>query len=333
MAPSGKKPQAKAPEMDYSALEEGTRLQAESYGTYYAAEVVSVSTAAKRSKAPVKVHFAGYEATDDEWVGADRLRSKLIKPKADQKAPAKDAKKSGDKSEAPKKKDRSQLEVKMGYWAIRGLGAPLRMILEYKGVTYTDEQYADGDKWFKTDKPPLLEKNPLANLPYIVAGETVITQSNACLSYLGMRLGMSGRDPASRFNNEQLLCEVFDTRNAMIDLVYPFKKVNRDEKEFKENAPGVAEGPFAKFEAWLGHHKSDYFCGPKPLTADFHIWEMLDQHKLLAEKIGKPTWCEKFPLCKAFYDRFRAQETLQKYFASDSYKLPCNNGGAGAYFM
>merc|ERR1719424_1695084 len=111
----------------------------------------------------------------------------------------------------------------------------------------------------------------------------------------------------------------------MIDLVYGFKKVNRTEAEYNASAPAVAEGPFAKFEAVLEQRKTDYFCGPKPLTADFHIWEMLDQHKLLAEKIGAPDMLAKFPLCKAFYDRFRAIDTLQKYFASDSYKLPINN--------
>jgi glutathione S-transferase len=319
----------KAPVVDYSVLEVGTRLQAESYGVYYAAEVVTVSTSKNRAKAPVKVHFPGYDASEDIWVGAASIRSKLLKAamgKDDAKpAKGKDAKKG-------EKKDKPKLEVEMGYWAIRGLGAPLRMILEYKGVKYTDNQYSDGDKWFKEDKPKLLEKNPLTNLPYVKAGDTVVTQSNACLSYLGMRLGMSGRDPVTKFNNEQLLCEIMDTRNAMIELVYPFKKVNRDEAEFNESAKKSAEGPFDKYEAWLANSKTDYFCGPKPLTADFHIWEMLDQHKMVAAKIGAPDFFTKFPLCKAFYDRFRAIESLQKYFESDSYKLPCNNKMANCYF-
>mmetsp|Transcript_40654 Transcript_40654/g.91727 ORF Transcript_40654/g.91727 Transcript_40654/m.91727 type:complete len:652 (+) Transcript_40654:87-2042(+) len=85
--PSGKakaKAKAKAkPEMDYSGLEKGMRVQAEADGIYYAAEVVTVSEAKNRSKAPVKVHFMGYTAASDEWVGADRLRSKALKPKSE----------------------------------------------------------------------------------------------------------------------------------------------------------------------------------------------------------------------------------------------------------
>lgn len=77
------KAKAKAKVMDYSALVKGTRVQAEAEGQYHAAEVVVVSNAKSRAAAPVKVHFSGYTNASDEWVGADRLRSKLLKPKTD----------------------------------------------------------------------------------------------------------------------------------------------------------------------------------------------------------------------------------------------------------
>lgn len=72
-------PKAKATKAyDYSALSKGTTLQAESDGTWYAAEVVVVSEGPKRAKAPVKVHFKGYDNSYDEWLGGDRLRSKAV---------------------------------------------------------------------------------------------------------------------------------------------------------------------------------------------------------------------------------------------------------------
>jgi len=71
-------------EYDYSGLEKGMRVQAESEGTYYAAEVVTVAKAKAKAKAPVKVHFVGYTAASDEWVGADRLRSKALKVKTEE---------------------------------------------------------------------------------------------------------------------------------------------------------------------------------------------------------------------------------------------------------
>merc|ERR1719277_2707093 len=124
-------------------------LQAEDGGVYYAAKVVQVSESKNRARAPVKVNYKGYDASYDAWVGGDRLRSKALKV-----------------SEPPKP-ERKPLEFNFGYWKIRGLGAIFRMIFEYKGVKYTDNQYESGEKWFKEDKPKILEKNPLANLPYL----------------------------------------------------------------------------------------------------------------------------------------------------------------------
>lgn len=68
---------------DYSGVKAGTTLQVEYEGTYYSAEVVAVSDSTKRAKAPVKVHYKGWEATDDEWVSGERLRSKALKVKKD----------------------------------------------------------------------------------------------------------------------------------------------------------------------------------------------------------------------------------------------------------
>jgi ribosomal protein L10 len=85
---------------DLTALEKGTRLQAQAWdGVWYAAEVVTVSKAKNRAKAPVKVTFVGYAKDMDEWVGADKIRSKSL-PKA--KAKAKTAKKEVDLTVLPK---------------------------------------------------------------------------------------------------------------------------------------------------------------------------------------------------------------------------------------
>merc|ERR1712136_544035 len=69
----------KKPATDYSGLEVGMRVQAESEGVWYAAEVLQVATAKKHASAPVKVSFLGYTEDCNEWVGATRLRSKALK--------------------------------------------------------------------------------------------------------------------------------------------------------------------------------------------------------------------------------------------------------------
>merc|ERR1719188_1830336 len=73
------------------------RVQAESDGVYYAAEIITVSGSKNRSKAPVKVHFCGYTQDYDEWVDGSRLRSKALKKEV--------ANEKGPKNEVPKEKD------------------------------------------------------------------------------------------------------------------------------------------------------------------------------------------------------------------------------------
>lgn len=70
-----------------------------------------------------------------------------------------------------------------------------------------------------------------------------------------------------------------------------------------------------------------------PGVADFHIWEMLDQHKMLSERIGGPDIFTEFPKCKAFYEAFKALPTLKNYFASDAYKMPVNCEFEGPHFF
>merc|ERR1712043_125986 len=77
--PLEKKPrESKKQGVDYSGLEKDMRLQVYADGAWYAAKVVLVSEAKNRARAPVKVTFLGYDTTYDEWVGAERMRSKAL---------------------------------------------------------------------------------------------------------------------------------------------------------------------------------------------------------------------------------------------------------------
>jgi len=74
---------------DFSELSNGLKLQAkaEDDGKYYIAEVVAISS----KKQQVKIHWVGYTKASDEWVTADRIRSKYLKwinPQAVAKAKA-----------------------------------------------------------------------------------------------------------------------------------------------------------------------------------------------------------------------------------------------------
>ena len=66
---------------DYSGIEKASQVQVveKSGSKQWDCRVLQVSQSKERARAPVKVHYTGYTSKDDEWVGADRLRSKRLK--------------------------------------------------------------------------------------------------------------------------------------------------------------------------------------------------------------------------------------------------------------
>jgi xylulose-5-phosphate/fructose-6-phosphate phosphoketolase len=95
------------------------RLQAKySDGYYYPAVVVAISESKKRAKAPVKVHFVGYDNSDDAWLALEDLKSKKL-PKSSSGPNSKvRAKAKAPKSDASPKNVLSSVDVDLmdGYW-------------------------------------------------------------------------------------------------------------------------------------------------------------------------------------------------------------------------
>ena len=220
-------------------------------------------------------------------------------------------------------------KLEIGYWKIRGLGAPLRMMATYAGVEYENKMYTSGEEWFGEKKPEILKKNPLANLPYVIDGDKVVCQTNSCMVYLAEKFGFYGG-----IKDLELLCEIYDLRNSMIELVYPFKKVNRTPEEFaastEPQCSAVVTKYYAKFNGFLG--KTKYLLKDTPCASDFHLWEMIDQHECLAIKYGHASPLANFPALKTYYENFKAEPKLKPYFNSDVSKIDINSVMGNAYF-
>merc|ERR1711988_443991 len=122
------------------------------------------------------------------------------------------------------------------------------------------------------------------NLPYIIDGETVITQSNTCLLYIGQKLGIDSQE--CFFHNHTVLDQAMDLRNDLMKVVYPFGAVKSKEEfpeAFKKHAGSSMTNNFTKLE---GFRKGPYMCGAAPQSGDFALFEMLDQHSIVAAALG-----------------------------------------------
>ena len=227
----------------------------------------------------------------------------------------------------------------IGYWKIRGLAAPLRMMCHYKRQAFVNKAYAtDKEKWFAEDKPKLVkDKNALMNLPYIVDGPTVVTQSNSCALYLGRRLGIDS--PAYALHNHQVLDETMDLRNNTMKVVYPFSGTVKTKEDFpaafETHLKTLASPALTKLE---GFCKGPFMCGPAIQSGDFALFEMLDQHVVMCEQTSTPFDFAKFPKLRALHKAIKEDPALASYFASGSYTKyavnnPCPWMEQGTYFV
>lgn len=220
----------------------------------------------------------------------------------------------------------------IGYHAIRGLGAPLRMMMFYKEKTFTSVGYGSDmkEKWFGGSKPELSKKNSCINLPYVIDGDEVVTQSNTCLLYLGSKLGID--KPQHMIRNHTVLDQTMDLRNNLMLIVYPWGNI-KTKDGFAEGAAKHIDGDMmTNFTKLNGFCVGPFMCGDEPQSGDFHVWEMLDQHRAIAESIGKEPFFDKFPKLAAMYDAMKVLPSMQKYLASDFHVKYFQNNGLVTHF-
>lgn len=225
----------------------------------------------------------------------------------------------------------------VGYWSIRGLGAPLRMMLSASGVDHWVALYdvlEEGDAgWTKTtwehDKAwAKKECNPFMNLPFLIdcKEQMILCQTNAIKSYLGRELDMMGSTKLETAKCEELLCQIYDLRNVMVGFTY-----NDRLKDKADKCLASAKTHFDKLEAYLvftsATSTAGCLVGTKLSAPDFHLFEMLDQfdhltkHFKLEEDMLAP-----YPKLAAYKKAFEAMPENQLYLKSFLHKeLPFNN--------
>ena len=222
----------------------------------------------------------------------------------------------------------------LGYHKIRGLAAPLRMMFYYKGEPFTHVGYGEDMKetWFGKDKPELLKRNSCINLPYIVDGAKVVTQSNTCALYFGKKLGIDDDGFDAFVANHTVLDQTMDLRNDLMNVVYPFGSL-KDPADFPEGAKKHVDGSAATtFRKLEGFCRGPFMGGDAPQSGDFMLWEMIDQHASICAAVGVPNVVDQYPKLAAMHAALRADPALAAYFASPAYKDWAHNNGLFTHF-
>ncbi|XP_013400620.1 glutathione S-transferase Mu 3 isoform X2 [Lingula anatina] len=210
------------------------------------------------------------------------------------------------------------MPIVLGYWSIRGLAQPIRLLLNYVGEEFEDRKYECGpapdfnrEAWTSVKHTLGL---PYPNLPYLIDGDRKVVQSNAILRYIGRKHNLCGTTEEERIRADIMENQSMDFRNGFVRLCY-----GKFDEAVKEAYLSALPGTLKQFEEFLGDNQ--WFAGANLTFADFPMYELLDQHRLFA-----PGCLDAYPKLTAFMKRFEALPAIEQYMKSDKFmKSPCNN--------
>ncbi|CAG2117028.1 unnamed protein product, partial [Medioppia subpectinata] len=109
----------------------------------------------------------------------------------------------------------------LGYYKVRGMTQPIRFLLKYAGVKFTDKYYGTGDaksldefraEWYKVKFTLGLD---FPNIPYYMDGAVKITQSNAIMRHLARKHGLVATDETGLVRQDVL-------EQQLVDIMWSF---------------------------------------------------------------------------------------------------------------
>ncbi|XP_005338154.2 glutathione S-transferase Mu 2 [Ictidomys tridecemlineatus] len=199
----------------------------------------------------------------------------------------------------------------LGYWDVRGLTNPIRLLLQYTDTSYEEKRYTMGDAPDYDRSQWLDEKFKLGldfpNLPYLIDGPHRITQSNAILRYLARKHNLCGETEEEMIRVDILENQAMDTRVQLAVICYS-PDFEKKKPEFLETLPEKMK----LYSQFLG--KRPWFAGDKITYVDFITYDVLDQHLLF-----EPKCLEAFPNLKDFMSRFEGLKKISTYMKSSQF--------------
>jgi glutathione S-transferase len=206
----------------------------------------------------------------------------------------------------------------LGYWNIRGLAQPIRLMLSYAEEQFEDKLYKYGPapEYSRSDWTNVKFTLDLdfPNLPYYIDGDQKITQSLAIMRYLARKLELEPETEDEKMRSDIAEQQFADFRMGLARISYD-PNFDTLKEVYLKNLPQALK----LWSTFLGERK--YFaCQDKITHVDFIAYEALDVHRLLS-----PECLDAYDNLKSFMERFEALPTIAKYMKSDKFlKYPVN---------
>jgi len=198
----------------------------------------------------------------------------------------------------------------LGYWKTRGVGNPIRFLLEYVGEKYEEKLYT-GDKaeeWFN-EKYSLGLQFP--NLPYYFDGDLKLTGSLSIMRHIARKhkLGVSLSEE-QQCDLEMVEAHVYDLFwSGLVGLCYG----KGDYESLKIEYVGKYMPDKLKvLSDYLGSKK--FILGEQITYIDFYMYEVLYDHFLFAPEVF-----DKFQNLKNYLKTIEDLPAISSYMKTDRY--------------
>lgn len=206
--------------------------------------------------------------------------------------------------------DSSSSSLILGYWAIRGLAEPVRLLLEYLNISYKEEKYItveDKERWLSTIKPNL--DTPFPNLPYLIDNGKVITETDAILFYISCkanRKDLFGSSDEEILKLTQIRGVLKDFSRIISSLTY---NPNFNEKLKNDTLENELFPYINKIIKFIGENY--YLIGKEFKYVDLFFYENIEILQVL-----EPNLFNIFPALKKYWENFRKLNNIEKYLES-----------------
>lgn len=201
-----------------------------------------------------------------------------------------------------------QSNIVLGYWNIRGRAQPIRLLLEYLEVKYTEKRYKDPIEWFEKDKHALNLDFP--NLPYLIEDTKKITETFTIMRYLCIK--HNRRDLLGRTDDHDI--KLSTLQGVLSDLINDTYSLCCDDSFYQtkdEFFLSKLRPKLSGFSKMLG--LNDFLIGQLSYL-DFVLFEMIEMFLRIND-----AWLEDFWNLLGLHKRMKQISEIKRYLASSRF--------------
>lgn len=201
----------------------------------------------------------------------------------------------------------------LGYWDIRGLGAPIRYLLHYCKIPFEDKHYKCGPKpdydksaWLEEKEKLREEGMELPNLPYLVDSDIKLTETVAIMKYICAKWKpeLLHTDPVVYAKAEMIQDRVMALKQKSTVPCYQGKSNQEIMDDLWE--------PIQEMVELLMNRK--WLCGENLTWLDFYFFELA----MFLDMLSGEVVCQHYEVLGNYVKSFKELEDFKNVWSDDN---------------